>query len=142
MKENTEHCALPTQEELQKPPAISAAVLQQINEEAQNFFYPNSKVLKNKYRIKDKEILKERCSDDVKEMIKLRQEPPPEQFDTSYLKYLHHRFFCRAFEWAGQTREVPFTFENSSVASMPILKRIYKTFCDGQKNPGGTRKIR
>ncbi|UNF51686.1 BID domain-containing T4SS effector [Bartonella krasnovii] len=145
MKENTEQRASSTQEELQEQsPAVNAAVLKQINEASQNFFYPNSKVLKNKYRIKDKEILKERCSDDVKkEMIKLRQEPPPEQFDATYLKYLHHRLFFRAFEWAGQTREAPFTFEDSTVASMPILKRkeFTKPFAMGKKIQEGLEKL-
>ncbi|WP_212112802.1 BID domain-containing T4SS effector [Bartonella queenslandensis] len=144
MKENTEHGASSTEELQEHPPAINAAISKQINEEAQNFFYPNSKVLKNKYHIKDKEILMERCSDDVKkEMIKLRQEPPPEQFNSSYLKYLHQRLFSRTFEWAGQTREEPFTFADSSVASMPILKRkeFTKPFAIGRKVQEGLEKL-
>ncbi|WP_375707280.1 BID domain-containing T4SS effector [Bartonella sp. AA1HLJMS] len=145
MKENTEHCASSTQEELQEQHSvINAAISKQINEEAQNFFYPNSKVLKNKYRIKDKEILKECCSNDVKkEMIKLHQEPLPEQFNASYLKYLHQRLFSHAFEWAGQTREKPFTFEDGTVASMPILKRkeFTKTFAIGRKIQEGLEKL-
>ncbi|WP_375706011.1 BID domain-containing T4SS effector [Bartonella sp. AA2SXKL] len=145
MKENTEHCASSTQEELQEQHSvINAAISKQINEEAQNFFYPNSKVLKNKYRIKDNEILKECCSNDVKkEMIKLHQEPLPEQFNASYLKYLHQRLFSHAFEWAGQTREKPFTFEDGTVASMPILKRkeFTKTFAIGRKIQEGLEKL-
>ncbi|WP_375683520.1 BID domain-containing T4SS effector [Bartonella sp. AP3QHHD] len=145
MKENTEHCASSTQEELQEQHSvINAAISKQINEEAQNFFYPNSKVLKNKYRIKDKEILKECCSNDVKkEMIKLHQEPLPEQFNASYLKYLHQGLFSRAFEWAGQTREEPFTFEDGTVASMPILKRkeFTKPFAIGRKIQEGLEKL-
>ncbi|WP_375640971.1 MULTISPECIES: BID domain-containing T4SS effector [unclassified Bartonella] len=145
MKENTEHCASSTQEELQEQHSvINAAISKQINEKAQNFFYPNSKVLKNKYRIKDKEILKECCSNDVKkEMIKLHQEPLPEQFNASYLKYLHQRLFSHAFEWAGQTREKPFTFEDGTVASMPILKRkeFTKTFAIGRKIQEGLEKL-
>ncbi|WP_246054746.1 Fic/DOC family protein [Bartonella massiliensis] len=145
MKENTEHDASSTQEELQEQHSVmNATISMQINAAAQNFFYPNSKVLKNKYRIKDKEILKERCSEDVKkEMIKLRQEPPPEQFNTSYLKYLHHRLFSRAFEWAGHTREKPFTFADNSVASMPILKRkeFSKPFAIGRKIQEGLEQL-
>ncbi len=145
MKENTKHCASSTQEELQEQHlAINAAISKQINKASQNFFCPNSKVLKNKYRIKDKEILKERCCDDVKkEMIKLRQEPPPEQFNSSYLKYLHQRLFSRAFEWAGQTRQAPFTFEDGTVASMPILKRkeFTKPFAIGRKIQEGLEKL-
>lgn len=144
MKENAEQSASSTEELQEHPPAINAAISKKINEEAQNFFYPNSKVLKNKYRIKDKEILMERCSDDVKkEMIKLRQEPPPEQFNSSYLKYLHQRLFSRAFEWAGQTRQAPFTFADSSVASMPILKRkeFTQPFAIGRKVQEGLEKL-
>lgn len=145
MKENTEQCASSTQEELQEQhPAMNAVVLKQINEAAQNFFYPNSKVLKNKYRIKDKEILKEHCSDNVKkEMIKLLQELPPEQFDAAYLKYLHHRLFSRTFEWTGQTRQAPFTFEDNTVASMPILKRkeFTKPFAMGRKIQERLKKL-
>lgn len=95
-------------------------------------------------KTKDKEILIERCSDDVKkEMIKLRQEPPPEQFNSSYLKYLHQRLFSRAFEWAGQTREEPFTFADSSVVSIPILKRkeFTKPFAIGRKVQEGLEKL-
>ncbi|WP_273790946.1 BID domain-containing T4SS effector [Bartonella sp. CM31XJBT] len=145
MKENTEHYASSSQEKLQEQhSAISAAISKQINKASQNFFYPNSKVLKNKYRIKEQEILKERCCDDVKkEMIKLRQEPLPEQFNSSYLKYLHQRLFSRAFEWAGQTREEPFTFEDGTVASMPILKRkeFTKPFAIGRKIQKGLEKL-
>ncbi|WP_273788323.1 BID domain-containing T4SS effector [Bartonella grahamii] len=145
MKENTKHYASSTQEELQEQhPAINAAISEQINKASQNFFYPNSKVLKNKYRIKEQEILKEQCCDDVKkEMIKLRQEPLPEQFNSSYLKYLHQRLFSRAFEWAGQTREEPFTFEDGTVASMPILKRkeFTKPFAIGRKIQEGLEKL-
>ncbi|WP_375653170.1 BID domain-containing T4SS effector [Bartonella sp. MR110HLJHH] len=145
MKENTKHYASSTQEELQEQhPAISAAISKQINKASQNFFYPNSKVLKNKYRIKEQEILKEQCCDDVKkEMIKLRQEPLPEQLNSSYLKYLHQHLFSRAFEWAGQTREEPFTFEDGSVASMPILKRkeFTKPFAIGRKIQEGLEKL-
>ncbi|WP_208438629.1 BID domain-containing T4SS effector [Bartonella grahamii] len=145
MKENTKHYASSTQEELQEQhPAISAAISKQINKASQNFFYPNSKLLKNKYRIKEQEILKEQCCDDVKkEMIKLRQEPLPEQFNSSYLKYLHQRLFSRAFEWAGQTREEPFTFEDGTVASMPILKRkeFTKPFAIGRKIQEGLEKL-
>ncbi|WP_273783629.1 BID domain-containing T4SS effector [Bartonella sp. AU15XJBT] len=145
MKKNTEHYNSSTQEELQEQhSAVNATISKQINEAAQNFFYPNSKVLKNKYRIKDKEILKERCCDDVKkEIIKLLQEPPPEKFDAAYLKYLHHRLFSRAFEWAGQTRQAPFTFEDSSVAFMPILKRkeFTEPFAIGRKVQEGLEKL-
>ncbi|EJF85264.1 BID domain-containing T4SS effector [Bartonella rattimassiliensis] len=145
MIENTDHCATSPQEELQEQhPAMNSTISKQINEASQSFFYPNSKVLKNKYRITDQKILKERCSDDVKkEMIKLRQEPLPEQFNSSYLKYLHQRLFSHAFEWAGHTREAPFIFEDSSIAFMPILKRkgFTKPFAIGKKIQEGLEKL-
>ncbi len=99
-------------------------------------------MLKNKYRIKDNEILKERCSNDVKEeMIKLHQEPLPEQFNASYLKYLHQRLFSRTFEWAGQTREEPFTFEDGTVASMPMMKKAGISFASAKQIQKGLENL-
>ncbi|PIT68881.1 BID domain-containing T4SS effector [Bartonella tribocorum] len=145
MKENTEHSASSKREELQEHhSAINATISKQIKEASQNFFYPDSNVLKNKYHIKNKQLLMGRCSDDVKkEIIKLRKEPPPEKLNSSYLKYLHQRLFSNTFEWAGQTREEPFTFEDGSVASMPILKRkeFTKPFAVGRKIQEGLEKL-
>ncbi len=99
-------------------------------------------MLKNKYRIKNNEILKERCSNDVKEeMIKLHQEPLPEQFNASYLKYLHQRLFSRTFEWAGQTREEPFTFEDGTVASMPMMKKAGISFASAKQIQEGLENL-
>ncbi|MCL6230267.1 BID domain-containing T4SS effector [Bartonella bilalgolemii] len=81
--------------------------------------YPNSVVLKNKYGITDLLKLEERHAHDAaKEAVNLLQEPNPERFDSSYLKYLHSRLFQHTFEWAGCTRDVPFTFSDGTTAIM------------------------
>ncbi|WP_404978536.1 MULTISPECIES: BID domain-containing T4SS effector [unclassified Bartonella] len=279
MKENTKHCASSTQEELQEQHlAVSAAVSQQINKASQNFFYPNSKMLKNKYRIKEKEILKERCCEDVKKekahfspwiaphalhdsikvipqrmqkdfqknilqtsntttndpisvqmtkekrpdhqertkqppkkamaywdigtkktdtvpltlqeklssspeteenktiyhnfsypnsitlknkygikdyeklkvqcahdttkaIIHLRQEAPPQKLTSTYLRYIHHTLFKNTFEWAGQTREKPFTFEDGTVAYTPIMKKAGISFASAQQIQEGLENL-
>ncbi|WP_409361015.1 Fic family protein [Bartonella heixiaziensis] len=90
----------------------------------QNFLYPNSKTLKNKYGIMDKAALNQQCAHDVsKEMINLRQEPLPEKIDSSYLKYIHQRLFQHTFEWAGHTRDNLFTFADGTTASMPAMQK-------------------
>ncbi|GAA5107850.1 BID domain-containing T4SS effector [Bartonella jaculi] len=90
----------------------------------QNFLYPHSKTLKNKYGIMDKTALKEQCAHDVsQEMINLRQEPLPEKINSSYLKYIHQRLFQHTFEWAGHTRDKPFTFADGSTACMPEMQK-------------------
>lgn len=89
-----------------------------------HYTYPGSNVLKNKYGIEDLKGFLEKCShDSAKEMVNLRREPPPQNFDSGYLKYLHYRLFQHTFEWAGHTRDETFTFEDGTSATMPEMKR-------------------
>ncbi|OPB31354.1 Fic family protein [Bartonella sp. AR 15-3] len=82
------------------------------------YTYPDTVVLKNKYGITDLYELVQRCAHDTaKEAVNLLAEPDPERFDTSYLKYLHGRLFQDVFEWAGCTRDVPFTFSDGTTAT-------------------------
>ncbi|WP_407965832.1 BID domain-containing T4SS effector [Bartonella sp. C271] len=84
-----------------------------------HYTYLNSVVLKNKYGITDLDKLEVRhAHDTAKEAVNLLQEPNPERFDSSYLKYLHGRLFQHTFEWAGCTRNVPFTFSDGTTAMM------------------------
>ncbi|WCR55111.1 MAG: Fic domain protein BH13370 type [Bartonella clarridgeiae] len=90
---------------------------------ARNYAYPNSKTLKNKYGIMDFKKLEKKCTHDAKKVIvNLHQEPLPEKFDSSYLKYLHKCLFEDAFEWAGHTRDLPFTFKDGTTAQMLMMK--------------------
>ncbi|CBI76311.1 Bartonella effector protein (Bep), substrate of VirB T4SS [Bartonella clarridgeiae 73] len=90
---------------------------------ARNYAYPNSKTLKNKYGIMDFKKLEKKCTHDAKKVIvNLHQEPLPEKFDSSYLKYLHKCLFEEAFEWAGHTRDLPFTFKDGTTAQMLMMK--------------------
>ncbi|WP_208432180.1 BID domain-containing T4SS effector [Bartonella doshiae] len=126
MKKNqTGHSAPLTREELEESKKVDDAELRQkLKLASQSFAYPNSNVLKNKYGIKEQDILNKQCSHDVtQEMIKLYQEPLPEKFDSAYLKYIHKRLFQHTFEWAGETRDKSFTFKDGSVAFTPIIKR-------------------
>ncbi|WP_407965002.1 BID domain-containing T4SS effector [Bartonella sp. C271] len=87
------------------------------------YYYPDSKVLKNKYNIIDKKELKKRCAYDTKRiMIDLYQERPPKEFNSSYLKYLHKRLFERSFEWAGCIRGRLFQFADATTAKMLVMR--------------------
>ncbi|WP_019223591.1 BID domain-containing T4SS effector [Bartonella rattaustraliani] len=139
------HSASFTGEELQKHrQAIHAAIHRQINKSSQNFFYPKSQVLKNKYGLTNSEKLKEQCAHNVRqEMLKLLQEPPPEQFDSSYLKHLHKRLFHHTYEWAGHTRDNLFTFSDGTLAFTPVLKEknFTKPFATGKKIQEGLQNL-
>ncbi|WP_158078274.1 BID domain-containing T4SS effector [Bartonella sp. AR 15-3] len=79
------------------------------------YTYSNSLTIKNKYELRGIDF-QERCAHDViQASVNLKEEPLPEKFDSSYLKYLHKRLFENTFEWAGYTRELPFTFSDGTV---------------------------
>ncbi|WP_208441184.1 BID domain-containing T4SS effector [Bartonella raoultii] len=89
----------------------------------QNYFYKGTPTLKNKYGIKDPQKLYERMAHDTaREAVNFRHEPPPLKFDATYLKLIHWSLFHHAFEWAGQTRDTSFTFEDGSTARMPAMR--------------------
>nr|4M16_A Chain A, Bartonella effector protein (Bep) substrate of VirB T4SS [Bartonella sp. AR 15-3] len=88
-----------------------------------NYFYPGTKTLKNKLGIMGYKQLEKRCKRNAKKVINsLRNEPLPETFDSSYLKYLHKRLFGSAFEWAGYTRDLSFAFDDGTIAQMSMMK--------------------
>ncbi|WP_438721416.1 BID domain-containing T4SS effector [Bartonella rochalimae] len=94
-----------------------------------NYVYPGSVVLKNKYGIMELQKFEERMTHDaLKETVKVLEEPAPERFDSSYLKYLHKRLFQHALEWAGCTRDVPFTFLDGTRAVMPSMAKSDSDF--------------
>ncbi|AQX22673.1 MULTISPECIES: BID domain-containing T4SS effector [unclassified Bartonella] len=94
-----------------------------------NYVYPDSEVLKNKYGIMELQKFEERMTHDaLKETVKVLEEPAPERFDSSYLKYLHKRLFQHALEWAGCTRDVPFTFSDGTRAVMPSMAKADSNF--------------
>lgn len=89
----------------------------------QNYLYKGTKTLKNKYGIKDPKKLYKRCAHDVtKEAINFRHEPLPQKFDAAYLTLIHWSLFHKTFEWAGYTRDTPFTFEDGTTARMPAMR--------------------
>ncbi|QEE09699.1 BID domain-containing T4SS effector [Bartonella kosoyi] len=89
-----------------------------------HYVYPNTTTLKNKYGITNFDAFTAKYTHDTaKAIVNLREAPLPEKFDSSYLCSIHHQLFKNTFEWAGQTRNVPFTFLDESVTAMPEMKR-------------------
>ncbi|WP_039760549.1 BID domain-containing T4SS effector [Bartonella queenslandensis] len=106
-----------------------------------HYVYPNTTTLKNKYGIKDLKSFLDKCSHDTAEaMINLREAPLPEKFDSSYLCSIHHQLFKNTFEWAGQTRNVPFTFLDGTTAIAPVMKKI-TSFAIGNELQEGLQKL-
>ncbi|WP_455465807.1 BID domain-containing T4SS effector [Bartonella sp. B39] len=134
-----------SQEELREYHQIAnQEVHERLKTEAQNFFYPNSTVLKNKYRITNKQEFVAASTRDAKEaMEKLRAAPLPEKIDSSYLKSLHKQMFSKTFEWAGHTRDEYFKFADGSTASAPLMKEkeFTKPFAVGKKIQQGLDQL-
>ncbi|WP_455479162.1 BID domain-containing T4SS effector [Bartonella sp. B23] len=90
-----------------------------------NYLYKKSTTLKNKYSIKNPQKLHERCTHEAaRAAVNFRYEPPPKKFDAAYLKLIHWNLFHKSFEWAGQTRDTLFTFEDGSSAHMPAMRPV------------------
>ncbi|EJF86813.1 BID domain-containing T4SS effector [Candidatus Bartonella washoeensis] len=107
----------------------------------EHYMYPKSKTLKNKYGIKDLDTFTARCAhDSAKEIINLREEALPENFNSAYLCSLHQRLFRNTFEWAGCTRNVPFTFADGTTAVAPVMKKITH-FAVGSEVEEGLNKL-
>ncbi|ALE03048.1 BID domain-containing T4SS effector [Bartonella ancashensis] len=92
---------------------------------AQNYTYPDSRTLKNKYGIKNLKKFEKKCAhDSARAAVNLLRESAPERFDVNYLQHIHKSLFNSTFEWAGQTREKSFQFSDGSVASMPGMQKV------------------
>ncbi|WP_208441697.1 BID domain-containing T4SS effector [Bartonella raoultii] len=124
-KHQAAHSAsLPTEQITEQHKRISTESHQQMSVTAQNFFYPDSTVLKNKHGIKEANVLRQQCARDVEQaMEKLRNTPPPEKIDSLYLREIHKCLFSKTFEWAGHIRGEHFQFADGSVAFAPHMKR-------------------
>ncbi len=131
--------------ELQKQSLIDGSgTRERLQRQSKNFFYPNSKVYKNKYRIINQQKLNEVYSRNAKEMMaRLRLASPPEQFSASYLKSLHKQIFSNIFEWAGHTRDEIFMFSDGSAASAPFLRKkdFKKAFAAGREIQQGLQQL-
>ncbi|WP_455479176.1 BID domain-containing T4SS effector [Bartonella sp. B23] len=119
-------------------------IRKKLKAEAQNFFYSDSTVLRNKYRITNQKEFVAACARDAKEAMEgLRTAPLPEKIDSSYLKSLHKKMFSKTFEWAGHTRDERFTFADGSVASAPLLKEkeFTRPFAVGKEIERGFKQL-
>ncbi|WP_208431455.1 BID domain-containing T4SS effector [Bartonella doshiae] len=109
---------------------------------ARNFMYPYTTTLRNKYGTRDHKKFEIRCAHDVTQaLINLRQEAPPQKLTSAYLLYLHHALFKNSFEWAGQTRDKPFTFASGITAYMPEIKKANISFASGEKVQEGLKNL-
>ncbi|WP_455481745.1 BID domain-containing T4SS effector [Bartonella sp. B35(2025)] len=109
-----------------------------------HYTYPNSVVPKNKYGIMNLAALEAQCAHDVsKATIRLREEPLPERFNSTYLKYIHKNLFFSVFEWAGCTRDIPFTFADGTSAVMSDMKErsVDVGFVGGDQLQEGLQKL-
>ncbi|ATO57487.1 BID domain-containing T4SS effector [Bartonella sp. 1-1C] len=90
-----------------------------------NYIYPASHVLKNKYGIIDSDNLSMVSGHHAaKAIVNLHHEPLPERFDSFYLRYIHKRLFENTFEWAGNSRNFPFTFNDGTTAIIQTMKKV------------------
>ncbi|WP_336279640.1 BID domain-containing T4SS effector [Bartonella sp. CB175] len=109
-----------------------------------NYLYPNTTTLKNKHGIINKKAFNQRCALDSEIALSdIRQEPLPDKFDTDYLMHLHYSLFYRTFEWAGITRDIPFTFTDGTTAAMPRVKKKESDFlfANGPEIKNGLRDL-
>ncbi|AQX27883.1 MULTISPECIES: BID domain-containing T4SS effector [unclassified Bartonella] len=101
-----------------------------------HYTYPRSFVLKNKHGITDEKILSMVSGHHtVRAILNLHHETLPEHFDSSYLKYIHKCLFGNTFEWAGNTRDVAFTFADGTSAIMPTMRKMNSknSFAKGER---------
>ncbi|WP_208436251.1 BID domain-containing T4SS effector [Bartonella phoceensis] len=137
IKNQTNHSVFPKEDETAKiPQAVDTIDHTAASLALQNFFYTENTVLKNKRGIKESGAFKEQCTRDIEAAkTKLHCEPLPKKFDSHYLRHIHHNFFKDMFEWAGCSRESPFTFADGNTASAPFLKKnkFKKPFASGEE---------
>ncbi|MCZ2158936.1 BID domain-containing T4SS effector [Bartonella sp. 220] len=109
-----------------------------------HYVYPDTQILKNKYGETDLQRFLEKCSSDIEAARNaLRQEPPPDYFDCAYLCHLHQQLLKHAFEWAGQFRNTPFTFEDGTTAIMPEMHNAESgdAFVSGEEIPESLQRL-
>ncbi|AQX26732.1 BID domain-containing T4SS effector [Bartonella sp. Raccoon60] len=103
-----------------------------------NYIYPATQVLKNKHGIIDSDNLSMVSGHHaVKAIVNLHHEPLPERFNSSYLIYIHKRLFENTFEWAGSSRNFPFTFKDGTTAIVHTMRKVGSDdhFLEGKKIP-------
>ncbi|WP_019220041.1 BID domain-containing T4SS effector [Bartonella florencae] len=121
---------------------LSSLPIQEENNSPHHFLYPSKITLKNKYGIMNYRQLQIQCAhDSARASINLRQEAPPENLTSAYLLYIHHTLFKNTFEWAGKTRDKPFTFSDGTVACMPKMQKANIFFARGEEIQEGLKKL-
>lgn len=86
------------------------------------YFYPNSDVLKNKLNIQDYNKLKEKDAElSFKRLVELREKPVDGNFDKEHFIKIHKYLFQDLYEWAGEYRTVYMSKNNSYFASIDMI---------------------
>ena len=85
-------------------------------EGAEFYCYPETKILINKFGIRDAEELDnaERKITALK-ILEFEENPFKPTFDFSYFCKVHQYLFCDIYEWAGKIREGEFMFKGDSM---------------------------
>lgn len=75
--------------------------------EWKDYFYPGTDVLRNKFKIKDQDLLeREECKATAIRTYELYANPEPGHFDLDHLKRIHARLFQDVYPFAGKLRDV------------------------------------
>jgi len=88
----------------------------QYNEQADSYCYPNTRILINKFDIRNYDDLNitEREITALK-ILEAEKNPINGRFDLKHLKKIHKFIFCDIYEWAGQIRGGDFLIKDESI---------------------------
>jgi len=109
-----------------------------------NYTYHSTSVLKNKLGLIDGDqldkvegrLVRVRCSE-IDE-----GNGPKGNFDVAHLKAIHHYLFQDIYEWAGHTRDEPFSLTDGTVASEPVMRKgESRNFLAGSAIPDALEQI-
>src|SRR5574344_1467384 len=105
----------------------------------EEYFYPNTKVLKNKYHIMDQSKEKQQeLHDSFARILQLYRNPIAGPFDTMDLQMIHEYIFQDIYDWAGKFRTT--NIEKNGCMFEPYqniesrLKQELKMMHDEEKN--------
>lgn len=92
---------------------------------ADPYLYPGTDVLRNRFDIRDPNLLAQREQLETRRaLIDLRNAPITGTFDLAHYRDIHRRLFDRVYEWAGEPRTIDLwkaeiVFQGRSVAYSP-----------------------
>lgn len=87
----------------------------------QLYCYPNSDILKNKFDIKDINVLTE-AEREFSELAISQIEYTDPPYDLSHLKSIHSQLFSDVYEWAGELRQVDISKGDTRFCNFPRIE--------------------